>query len=113
MAWFKVDDKLHSHPKRHRAGLRAMGLWVICGSWCGDQLTDGFVPRDMLAALGGKPAEAKALVDAELWEAVPGGWQYHDWPAQNPTRSEVEGYRDRERQRKAEWRAKKSELRES
>ena len=51
MAWFKVDDKLHSHPKRYRASLRAMGLWVLAGSWCSDQLTDGVIPRDLLAAL--------------------------------------------------------------
>lgn len=110
MAWFKVDDKLHSHPKRHRAGLRAMGLWVVAGSWCGDQLTDGLVPRDMLAALGGRPADAKALVDAGLWEAVDGGWRFHDWAGQNPTRSDVEATRDRERERKREWRERKAHL---
>ena len=105
MAWFKVDDKLHSHPKRHRAGLRAMGLWVVAGSWCGDQLTDGFIPRDMLTALGGKPADAKALVDAGLWEARPDGWSFHDWAGQNPTRYDVETQR-------AEWRRRQVEARE-
>ena len=111
MAWFKVDDKLHSHPKRHRAGMRAMGLWVIAGSWCGDQLTDGLVPRDMLTVLGGKPADAAALVAAGLWEECPQGWIFHGWDGQNPTRYEVEEEREKERQRKAEWRAKKAEKR--
>ena len=109
MAWFKVDDKLHSHPKRYRAGLRAMGLWVIAGSWCGDQLTDGLIPRDMLAALGGKPSDAKALVDAGLWEACPEGWRFHDWQGQNPMRHDVETQREawRERQRAARERRRK------
>lgn len=105
MAWFKVDDKLHSHPKRHRAGLRAMGLWVVAGSWCGDQLTDGLVPRDMLTALGGKPADAKALVDAGLWETDAQGWRFHDWGGQNPSRDDVEAQR-------AEWRRRQVEARQ-
>lgn len=29
MPWFKVDDKIHSHPKARRAGLAAMGLSLI------------------------------------------------------------------------------------
>ena len=105
MSWFKVDDKLHSHPKRHRAGLRAMGLWVVAGSWAGDQLTDGFIPADMLTALGGKPADAKALVDAGLWERVESGWCFHDWEGRNPTREDVEAER-------AAWRKRQQEARE-
>lgn len=49
MAWFKVDDKLHSHPKLYRASLRAMGLWVLAGSWCSDQLTDGVLASKIVA----------------------------------------------------------------
>ena len=105
VAWFKVDDKLHSHPKRYRAGLRAMGLWVVAGSWCGDHLTDGFVPADMLRALGGKPSDAAALVDAGLWEACPDGWIFHQWDGQNPTRDDVEFQR-------AEWRRRQQEARD-
>lgn len=32
--WFRVDDKLHTHEKALLAGVPAMGLWVMCGSWC-------------------------------------------------------------------------------
>ena len=94
MAWFKVDDKLHSHPKRHRAGLRAMGLWVIAGSWCGDQLTDGYVPAYMLASFGAKPADAQALVSAELWVEMDDGWLFRDWDDYQPTRDDVHDERD-------------------
>lgn len=107
MAWFKVDDKLHSHPKRHRAGLRAMGLWVVAGSWCGDQLTDGFVPTDMLMALGGKPADAAALVTAGLWVVVDGGWRFHEWAAMNPAKTDIETQRAEWRQRQADARARR------
>lgn len=104
MSWFKVDDKLHSHPKRHRAGLRAMGLWVAAGSWSSDQLTDGHVPAHMLPILGGKPSDAKALVDAGLWIATPTGWQFHDWDQMNPVRSQVEEQRAKNAAKLARWR---------
>lgn len=103
MTWFKVDDNLHSHPKRHQAGLRAMGLWVIAGSWASAHLTDGFVPKHMLASLGGQSKDARSLVESGLWLAEEDGWQFHDWEAQNPTREDVEGKREdwRNRQRLA------------
>ena len=81
-----------------------MGLWVVAGSWCSDQLTDGFVPSDMLAALGGKPSEARALTEAGLWVALDGGWKFHDWEEQNPTRESVEARRAEDRERKAQAR---------
>ena len=107
MAWFKVDDKLHSHPKRHMAGLRAMGLWVAAGSWASDQLTDGFIPQHMLAALGARPADAKALVSAGLWIECDDGWRFHDWTEMNPTRKTVQDQRARNAEKLARWRETK------
>ena len=71
MAWFKVDDKLHSSrkvmsiPKRQR--LAAIGLWTLAGSWSADQETDGIIPDYMIAEWGGTRAVVQALVDAGLW----------------------------------------------
>lgn len=49
MSWGRVDDKLHSHPKVLRAGLEAMGLWVICMSYCKDHpKTNGVVPKEFV-----------------------------------------------------------------
>lgn len=81
MTWFKVDDRLHSHPKIRRAGTEAVGFWVICGSYCADHLTDGFVSRiDAIHYAGGSEARAESLasrlVDAGLWEVVDGGWRF-------------------------------------
>lgn len=109
MSWFKVDDKLHSHPKRHRAGLRAMGLWVAAGSWSSDQLTDGHIPSHMLAVLGGRPSDARALVDAELWTPVEDGWLFHDWQAMNPSRTQVNERRAKNAEKLANWRKQKRE----
>ena len=40
---------MHSHPKQRKVGLEAMGLWLVCGTYCTDYLTDGLV-RGLLAA---------------------------------------------------------------
>ena len=64
MPWFKVDDSFWGHPKRVACPPAALGLWVTAGSWCGQQLTDGHVPKHMLSVLGGKPKDAAALVSA-------------------------------------------------
>ena len=113
MPWFKVDDKLHSHPKRFRADLSAMGLWVLAGSWSSDQLTDGFVPHELLPMFGGDPPDAECLVRAGLWREVDGGWQFNDWHHMNPTRAEVQQKRDATAARQQRWREKASRDRES
>lgn len=112
MSWFKVDDKLHSHPKVLGVPLRAMGLWVLAGAWCADQLTDGFVPRAVLPTLAAKTIDAKALVDAGLWIEVEGGWVFHDWLDMQPSRAATLGRREEERIRKAEARATRAAKRE-
>lgn len=86
--WFKVDDKLHDHRKARKAKKAAMGVWVLAGSWCMDNLSDGFVPDDVLARWGTR-ADAKALVEAGLWSDATRdgekGWQFHDWSRFQPS----------------------------
>jgi hypothetical protein len=109
MPWFRVDDSFWGHPKAIAAG-PALALWLRAGCWSAQQLTDGFVPRGMLATLGGTPVMAKRLVDAKarpdgegLWVAVEGGWRFHDWSNYQPSKADVEADRHdaRERMRKA------------
>lgn len=91
MTWFYVDDGLHSHRKVWAAGTPAMGLWVRAGSWCADELTDGFVPTEIVKAYGTAPM-ARSLVSAGLWAPEGGGYRFHQWnePGRQPTRTEVE-----------------------
>ena len=106
MSWFKVDDKLHSHKKAARAGVSAMGLWTVAGSWCADHLTDGFVPDYIAERLA--PAEAAdlagRLVSAGLWIVAEHdgdqGWRFNDWDEYQPTREDVESKRQTERDKK-------------
>lgn len=107
MTWFKVDDSFHSHPKALKAGGMALGLWVRCGSYCAQHLTDGFIPREIVLLYGTKTLAAK-LVDAKLWHAVDGGWLMHDYGDYNPTAEKVTAERRSatERQRQAREAAK-------
>lgn len=115
MSWFKVDDGTHSHKKTRRAGVEAMGLWVVCGSWSAAHLEDGFVPTYVAETFTTRAHQyAKRLVSAGLWVPTTKdgdeGWRFHDWDAYQPMRDVVEAKRDawRERQRKARSQGKVS-----
>jgi hypothetical protein len=111
MTWFRADDQQHSHPKVIEAGLEAMGLWLLAGTYCCDKLTDGFVAWPVIERLAGGKAKAKKLakllVDAKgesevgLWEYVDGGCRFHDWNIYQLPAAE-------ERARRAELSAKRS-----
>lgn len=114
MTWFKVDDGLHRHRKARIAGLEAMGLWTLAGSWVGDELNDGFVPASVLFAWSREHALelAARLEQAGLWEPTvhlgEEGWIFHDWHEFNPSRAEVEARREAERTKKRRQRAPES-----
>jgi hypothetical protein len=84
MSLFRVDDRLHNHPKAIEAGLEAMGLWVLMGSHCGFYVGQrGQVSRPIALRIAGSKAVlnrcAKRLVDAGLWHVDGDGWVFHDW----------------------------------
>lgn len=99
MPWFKVDDKLHDHRKARAAKKAAIGVWVLAGSWCMDNLTDGFVPEDVLPRWGTR-ADAAKLVEAGLWVISTRngekGWQFHDWDRFQPSAAVTEQIRVKE-----------------
>jgi len=103
VTWSKVDDKLHGHIKVRRAR-EAMALWVVALSYCADELTDGFVAADVPELLMGDagPAMAAKLATVGLWDAVEGGWRFHDYHDYNPNA-------DDERERRAEISRKRAE----
>lgn len=114
MTWFKVDDKFWSHPKALHLSSTALGIWVRCGAYCADHLTDGTIEDRTVAAIcpDPRPVVAKAiheLVQAGLWEPRDGAWQYHDWPDHQPSREQVEADRKAgaERQRKSRERRRR------
>ena len=97
--WFKVDDKLHDHRKTRVAGKSAMGLWVLAGSWSGDNMTDGFIPESILRRWGNR-ADAARLVTAGLWriDDLDGeqGWRFHDWFTFQPSAASTAAVKSKE-----------------
>lgn len=102
MPWFRVDDGFHSHPKALATSLAARGLWVTAGSWSSSHLTDGVVPDQVLASLGGTPELAAELVAAGLWRRRRQSYVFHEFLSRNPSREAVENERKAaaERQRR-------------
>ena len=108
MAWFKVDDKLHSAPKLlsipRKYRLAALGLWTISGSWSADQLTDGKVPDYMVEEWGGTKALVEWLVKSGLWVKVDDASQFKNWGEYQPTRADIEAEREKNREKLRKWR---------
>ncbi|UOB09124.1 hypothetical protein MQE23_08665 [Streptomyces sp. HP-A2021] len=114
MSWFKIDDGFHCHPKVFAAGTPAVGLYVRCGSWAAQQVTDGIVPKHV-AKMYGTPRMIKALVDAGLWhqkghdcESCPeldaNSYAIHQYLERNPSRVETELARKSKSERQQRWR---------
>lgn len=116
MAWLKIDDGFHEHPKVLAAGLFGKALWYAAAGWCAKQLTDGFVPLVALDLIytyaqlpaGEGPLAVQRLVQVGLWEESSGepGYVFHNWLSYQPSKDEVEYRRSRDR-RKAELHSKR------
>lgn len=85
--WAKIDDDLPFNPKVR--GVRIPARWTYVSSICyaAHNLTDGFIPVNVLSLLDGTKPIANELVTAGLWEAVKGGWEIHDFLKHNRARA--------------------------
>jgi hypothetical protein len=112
--WFKIDDGFHCHPKVMDAGTPAVGLYVRCGSWVAQQVTDGVVPKRVVKQYG-TARQARALVDAGLWhehghdcgscpEVDANSYLIHQYLERNPSRIETDLARDAKTKRQQKWR---------
>lgn len=117
MPWFKIDDKAHSHPKFMKAGNAALGLWLRCGSYSAQHLTEGIVPAPIAQMYGTAPQAAR-LVKTGLWhehghdcERCPqpsaGDYVIHDFfeGGRNTTRAQYEANKSAAADRAAKSRA--------
>jgi hypothetical protein len=100
MPWFRIDDNFAFHPKVLATNNAALGLWVRAGAWSAQQLTDGFVPANVVPTLGGRRKDADSLVACGLWRETDGGWLFHEWHERQPTKASVETERAADRERK-------------
>lgn len=78
----------------------AIGAYAIMLSYCGDNLTDGYVDEDTAEfVLDITVQELDALQQAGLIESVDGGYVIHDYLEHNRSRQQVMAKRKRERER--------------
>lgn len=121
MSWVSLDDQFHRNPKVVNVGLAGAGLYARALSYCGDNLTDGYVPHGWTREVG-SAALCKKLAAVGLWlevaagntftyeidgadylvEVPDRGYLIPDYLAFNPTREFVE-------YRRSELRMKRSE----
>lgn len=111
MSWLELDDRILDHPKFLRAvkqgGSEAIHLWLGIRAYCGQNLTDGFIPTDMLDEVRGprdsrkRLAALEALVDNRLIEPSDAGYQMHDFLDWSRSKAEITELRSRSARRSA------------
>lgn len=99
--WWKVQCEARTNPKFATAGRDASWLWFCANCWAREQLTDGHVPKSMLASLvpGMSVPQVRravqALIDAKLAHATEdGGFAIHDFLAHHPSKAKVKADRE-------------------
>lgn len=111
MAWFKVDDAFYRSGKVRKLGkdrVPAVGLWTLAGGWSADNLTDGFVPWEVIDGWDLRRNLSRKLIAVGLWIETEhdgeAGISFHDWQDWQPTREQVVQRRKADAERRARWR---------
>jgi hypothetical protein len=105
MAWAKVDDRFHEHPKvievRAQGGWAPIGLWLAALTWSNSNLTDGLIPASWVKLNNGME-HAEHLVTAGLWieDAETEGFRFKDFGDYQPSRADVIAKREKDLERK-------------
>lgn len=113
MDWVKLATSYYNDPAIMRAGEAAEVLFTRALAYCGEQETDGFVPAEVLPRLTPTrwKARASALVAADLWSVVPGGWQFTGWSKHQVTADSIAETRAANRQRQQDFRERERQKR--
>lgn len=111
MGWFNADDKMHGHPKVRRAGLEAIGLWTVAGTYSCDYETYGFIPAWFVESWPRGKKLATVLIRERFWveheQDGEQGYMFLSWEEYQRTREEIEEARKRNRERQQAWRNRK------
>lgn len=79
--WIKLDVSFWKNVKVISAGNAAVGVYTRALAYCGEELTDGYVPGG-IARLFGTQAELRKVTAAGLWQEVAAGeWLSDGFPA--------------------------------
>lgn len=100
---FYANEKVQELARSGR--MDAVGVFCMSLAYCGDHLTDGFVPRRaMLYVIGATGEQVNALCDVGMLEEVEEGWLIHDYTAHNRTKEQVLHARKKSAERVAKHR---------
>lgn len=103
--WFRVETDAFESVKlvtlRQRRHYESMALWFDGLAYAVRNLTDGYVPRDILRMRGYRKSAVQPLLDVVLWyDAIPlpgmeiqglnDGWLIHDFLAYQPSKAQWE-----------------------
>ena len=88
--WVRLDTALARNHKilallDSKDGARPICAYVFGLGYCGEQGTDGFIPRNALPFIHARTADASRLVEVGLWHKDPGGWLVNDWLEYQPS----------------------------
>lgn len=100
---FYTNDKVQ---ELCRSGhMDAIGAFCMALTYCGDHLTDGFIPRrTMRFVIGATDEQLQALCDVEMLEEVEEGWIIHDYLKHNRSMEQVMHARADAKERKSKSR---------
>jgi hypothetical protein len=108
----KFDDGIIDNPKFEKAGAAACWLWFCSVLVSRRGLTDGFISKlkvqTLVPGLTQPYKHADKLVQCGLWDEALGGYQVHDYLEWNPSKIQVEEYRQHDKDRKQSARRQKS-----
>lgn len=100
---FYTNDKVQ---ELSRSGhMDAIGAFCMALTYCGDHLTDGFIPRrTMRFVIGATDEQLQALCDVGMLEEIEEGWLIHDYAEHNRTKEQVLHARKKSAERVAKHR---------
>lgn len=100
---FYTNDKVQ---ELCRSGhMDAIGAFCMALTYCGDHLTDGFIPRrTMRFVIGATDEQLQALCDVGMLEEVEEGWIIHDYLKHNRSMEQVMHVRKKTADRVAKYR---------
>lgn len=76
MALFNVSPRMAMSPATHDAGLEAMGLWLLAGTFSSNNGTPGFIAAADVRTFTTKRKPVARLLEVGLWEAEGGGYRF-------------------------------------
>ena len=112
LPWVRLDVGFPRNPKvlallEEKEGHRAAFVYLCGLVYCGEQGTDGFIPRSALPLLHGRPRDSELLASHDLWfPQGRSGWDIHDWHEFQQSNVETQARRER-----AQFGAKKTNCR--